>query len=460
MFIPVIAVFDVGRTNKKIFLFDEDYRIRYEKETHLEETKDEDGFECEDVTALATWVKESIDEVTSLAEFDIKTISISAHGASFVNIDKNGNPVTPLYNYLKTYPEDLQNIFYNEYGHDLPRITASPVLGNLNSGLQLYWLRYKRPEAFKKIKYALHLPQYISYLLTGKVSSDITSIGCHTLLWDFEKNQYHDWVTKEELINRLAPIQNADKVYPVSINKKNIPAGIGLHDSSAALIPYLKNFKEPFVLISTGTWCISLNPFNHSTLTDDELKKDCLCYLSYKSNPVKASRLFAGHEHEEQVKRIATHFNIAEDFYKSIGYQATLALRLKAQTAELIEEDFHGGTESSAFEGRKLNSFIDAEEAYHQLIIDIIGQQVISTQLVLKNTAVNRIFVDGGFSKNTLYMNLLAAAFPNLKVYGASIAQASALGAALVLHHHWNPKTIPTDLIELNAYGDAHLMSL
>jgi len=460
MSINVIAVFDVGRTNKKIFLFDEDYHIRYEKETHLKETKDEDGFECEDVNVLTQWVKDSLNEVLQLTEFDIKAISISAHGASFVNIDENGTAVTPLYNYLKPFPEELQKQFYLDYGNDLPKITASPVLGNLNSGLQLYWIRYTSPETFKKIKYSLHLPQYISYALTRKASSDITSIGCHTHLWDFEKNHYHEWVTKENLIDHLPPILQADETQTISFNEKNISTGIGLHDSSAALIPYLKSFKDPFILISTGTWCISLNPFNHSPLTDEELKKDCLCYLSYEGKPVKAARLFAGHEHEEQIKRIASYFHQKDDFYKNADFNEAMALSLKKQTNPLSEEEFHGGTQPSAFIQRKLSSFHSAEEAYHQLIIDIINQQAISTQLVLKMTSVNRIFVDGGFSKNPIYMNLLAAAFPDLKVYGASVAQASALGAALVLHQHWNTKSVPTDLIELNAYGDAHLMSL
>ncbi len=85
--------------------------------------------------------------------------------------------------------------------------------------------------------------------------------------------------------------------------------GTGLHDSSAALIPYLVNFSMPFVLISTGTWCISLNPFNKTPLTAEELSNDCLCYLQYTGEPVKASRLHAGLEHEQQVKRIAEHFN-------------------------------------------------------------------------------------------------------------------------------------------------------
>ncbi|NJN34987.1 MAG: hypothetical protein HC817_12755 [Saprospiraceae bacterium] len=33
----------------------------------------------------------------------------------------------------------------------------------------------------------MHLPHYFSYLLTGEKASEYTSIGCHTMLWDFEK---------------------------------------------------------------------------------------------------------------------------------------------------------------------------------------------------------------------------------------------------------------------------------
>ncbi len=457
---PVIAVFDIGRTNKKIFLFDEHYHIRYEKETHLTETQDEDGFECQDVFALKSWVQQSISEVFLLPEFEIKAVSVSAHGASFVNTDAHGVPVTPLYNYLKPFPEQLQKRFYQHYGNDLPKITASPPSGNLNSGLQLYRIRNERPELFEKISYALHLPQYISYLLTGQMSSDITSIGCHTHLWDFNKNQYHEWVIKEKIAERLAPIRKANEVVLSLLNGKTIPVGIGLHDSSAALIPYLKNADEEFLLISTGTWCISLNPFNHSPLTDEELQKDCLCYLSFEGKPVKASRLFAGQEHEEQVKRIANHFHTTEDFYKSIAYHEELASRLAEQTIPVLMKDFSGGTSPSAFVQRDLSEFDSVDEAYHQLLIDIINQQVISTRLILKKTNVNRIFVDGGFSKNPIYMNLLAKGFPEMNVYGASVAQASALGAALVLHDQWNTHPLPKNLIELHAYGTAPRMSL
>jgi L-fuculokinase len=74
---------------------------------------------------------------------------------------------------------------------------------------------------------------------------------------------------------------------------------------------------------------------------------------------------------------------------------------------------------------------------------------------VLKGTDVKRIFVDGGFSKNPIYMYLLAEAFPSIEVYAASVAQASALGAALAIHPHWNTKNLPADIIDLKLYSVA-----
>jgi sugar (pentulose or hexulose) kinase len=316
----VIAIFDIGKTNKKLFLFDESYSIVLERSVRLAETIDEDGETCEDIQLLTTWIVDTLGEVLRMEEFDIKALNFSTYGASFVHLDVSGKPLTPLYNYLKKFPEDLSNQFYEKYDGKISFSleTASPVLGNLNSGLQLYFLKQAKSGLFEKINHSLHLPQYLSYLVTGKFCSELTSIGCHTALWNFAHKEYHDWVFKEGIHHKLSRIVPSDSVVPVIYQHKSFYCGIGLHDSSAALIPYLTNFTEPFVLISTGTWCISLNPFNDRPLTKDELRQDCLCYISYKGEPVKASRLFAGYEHEQQTKRLAAHFMVAEDYHRQL----------------------------------------------------------------------------------------------------------------------------------------------
>lgn len=438
---PVIAIFDIGKTNKKLLLFDERYNIVLEKSTQLHEILDDDGDVCEDLEALTTWILNTFEAIKSDYTFEIRAINFSTYGASFVHIGYDEKPVCYLYNYLKYYPEALKNKFYNTYGGEsvFSMFTASPVLGHLNSGMQLYWLKHAQPEVFKKIKFSLHLPQYIAFLFIHQYFSDITSIGCHTNLWNFPQNEYHHWVTNEGIHKKLAPIKSADSVATCNIQNKNIPCGIGLHDSSAALIPYLVSFSEPFLLLSTGTWCISLNPFTDEPLTVDELEKGCLCYLTYKGNPIKASRLFSGYEHEKQILRLADHFHKPKDFYETVRYDPEL---VTGHQEDYFEQD--------------LSVYNSYEVAYTQLIKSLVRQQMISTNLVLNNKQVKRIFVDGGFSKNAVFMNLLAISFPNIEVYAAAMAQASALGAAMAIHRHWNKHPLETDVIALKYYTGAN----
>ena len=133
------------------------------------------------------------------ANFDVKAINFSTYGASFVLLRTQpigasgrvvGEVVAPLYNYLKAFPDDLTTVFYSKYGGEktVSSQTASPVLGNLNSGMQLYFLQKRKPRIYNVATVALHLPQYASFLVTKRLFSDITSIGCHTNLWHFYKN--------------------------------------------------------------------------------------------------------------------------------------------------------------------------------------------------------------------------------------------------------------------------------
>jgi sugar (pentulose or hexulose) kinase len=449
----VIAIFDIGKTNKKLFLFDEQYKIVWEQSDTCTQTVDEDGEPCEDIQQLTDWVHRSLEKVAALPDIHIKAINFSAYGASLVYIGQDGKPVAPLYNYLKAYPALLRDKFYNTYGGEITfsMLTASPVLDSLNAGMQLYRVKEQQPDLFEKIKFALHLPQYFSFLLTGQACSDITSIGCHTNLWNFSQQQYHEWVFREGVIDKLAPVLPSTTVLPAK--GAFIPiAGIGLHDSSAAMIPYLESFREPFVLISTGTWCISMNPFNDSPLTVAELQKDCLCYMSFEGRPVKASRLFAGYEHEQQVQRLAAHFQTTPARAAAVAFDPDRIAHLKA--CDPVSGP--GGpqlTTAATFQQRDLSAFSTFEEAYHRLMMDIMDQQVKSTQLVLQDTNTHRIFVDGGFGRNQVYMHLLARSFPDTEVFTASIPQATAMGAALAIHRQWNNAPLPGDIIELKYYG-------
>ncbi len=416
---PVIAVFDIGKTNKKVFLWSTTFEIVFEKQQTFDEIVDEDGFACEDLGALQQWIVSTFAELCQLPEFEIIGLNFSAYGASIVYVDRVGEPLAPLYNYLKPVSKSFP---YTEYGgeDEFARKTASPILGNLNSGLQVYESTFRSfwPEVFK----AVHFPNYLASLFTGRLVSEITSIGCHTALWDFDLGQYHPWVATIQ--DQLAPI-STEAFLPID----GINYGLGLHDSSAALVPYLRSISDEFVLLSTGTWCIAMHPFNESPLSAEELAEDVLCYLQPNGKPVKASRLFGGHFHEEQVARMEAHFGGS---YHDLTFSERV-FSLSSRSSSVFE---------CAFASRDLHDFPDLASAYDQFMVDLVGQQLHSLDLLLKDAPVKQLLVDGGFSKNEWYMRLLAHALPEVDVYAAEVAQASALGAALMVYEGETPQNL------------------
>jgi hypothetical protein len=211
-------------------------------------------------------------------------------------------------------------------------------------------------------------------------------------------------------------------------------AGVGIHDSSASLAPYFSSSKGKFLLISTGTWCINMNPFNTEILTSEQLDKDCLCYISITRQPVKSSRLFLGHLHETALKQICDHFRKSEDYYKKVRVDNQLSEILKSKFAEK-KVFFQTGPYS-----RDLKDYIDMyefstfEEAYHQLMNELGDLTLEAINLVIpENDETENIYITGGFSKNELFQNSISRAFPSKSVYTSEIANGSALGAALVV---------------------------
>ena len=174
----VKAIFDIGKTNKKFLLFDNDYNVVYQEGREFEEIEDDDGFACENIDKLVKWIEDTLLDAIENLEYDIEAVNFTTYGATLVYLDKDGNRVTPVYNYLKSVDEEIFEEFYDKYEgkQEFCRKTASPALGMLNSGLQIYWLKKKKPEYWEQVEHILHFPQYLSYLFTGKIVSEHTSI--------------------------------------------------------------------------------------------------------------------------------------------------------------------------------------------------------------------------------------------------------------------------------------------
>jgi len=138
-------------------------------------------------------------------------------------------------------------------------------------------------------------------------SSEITSLGCHTDLWNFETSLYSSLVLRQGWLEKMPEVRPASDVlglvHPELCRKlglrARVPVHVGIHDSNASLLPHLLEHDPPFAVVSTGTWVIATAP--GGTLTGLDPARDCLANLDAFGRPVPSARFMGGREYSQLV---------------------------------------------------------------------------------------------------------------------------------------------------------------
>lgn len=432
----VIAIIDIGKTNKKVLLFDESFQLVYENSTRFDEVLDEDGFPCDDIESIENWIQSEIKRIQKEGTYLIKAINFSTHGASIVFLGEDGKRLTPLYNYLKPLDVDLYSDLFDAYGgkDEFSRKTASPAYGMLNTGLQIIRVQQEKPEVWNKVAAVLHYPQYLSYLFTHQITADYTSIGAHTGTWDFDTMKYHDWLSDKNI--KLPIPTNGKDALSSSVNSQMIAVGSGLHDSSSSIIPLLKEHNDrEFVLLSTGTWIIAMNAFSEEKLTQEQLKNNCLCFMTPEKKQIKSSMQFLGRIHEVYLEPLALKFKTDIDTHLSLELdrdhcERSISENRRVFLSEGIDENFEANDSL-------LENFESYKDAYYQLMYEISKKVGTGINLVLdKNNSLVDIYISGGFNRNKMFVEFISQMNAHVSVKISDCKNESALGAALLMKEY------------------------
>lgn len=450
-----IAVFDIGKTNKKLIIFDSDLKILDIEKTTIEEYE-VDQIKYDNLDLIEEWFLDQLKRKST--EFNIKVISVSAHGATFTCIDDQGNLSVPEISYTTDPGREFHDDFYKRFGSrtELQKITGTPdfnLLINIAKGI--WFVKRKFNSQFDKTNYILNLPQYFCYRLTKKVVADPTYVGCHTYLWDFIKNDWSDVADKLGIRQLLpAQIKNPWEILGTITEEvaertgldKNTLVTAGIHDSNASLLPHLITSKEDFVLNSTGTWCVIMHEREKVHFNIDEIGKVVFFNLSPFSKPVKTSIFMGGIEFEayDQVLKVlhGDHELPAFDMelYNRITWEKELFIlpsvtpgtgQFPESKARVIEHGKVYNFEDIQY-GKLLPSFFkNRETAYAVLNLSL----AIQTKISLDRSDMSNempLFTEGGFSHNEAYNILISAFYPNSKVYLTNLNEATAFGAAII----------------------------
>ena len=156
-------VFDVGKENAKILLFNKQGKIIKVLKTKYPLLKLKKNFYFKDINYLINWFKNKIYLINKKNKID--SIITSTHGAAFGLINKNNQAFFGIMD----YENDFQKID-KSFNKILPKFkhTFSPNSEKgLSLGKQILYIKLKHKNIYNKIQ-NISLPQFISWIFSKK----------------------------------------------------------------------------------------------------------------------------------------------------------------------------------------------------------------------------------------------------------------------------------------------------
>ncbi|NKL86235.1 FGGY-family carbohydrate kinase, partial [Rhizobium leguminosarum] len=296
-----IAVLDIGKTNAKIVVLDSETGAEIAVLKRPNIAIKADLYPHYDVEALWSFALDALKSLAREPGFD--AISITTHGASAALLGRDGALAMPVIDYEHEYPQEIRDA-YTRLRPSFDETFSPHLAMGLNVGAQLHYQKTAFPKEFAKVATILTYAQYWTARLTGIAANELTSLGCHTDLWNPREGHYSSLVDRLGIRDLMAPIRSAfDALGPVLPDivaelglAAAVPVYCGIHDSNASLLPHLVHREAPFAVVSTGTWVINFGVGGDLDHLDP--KRDALANVDAFGRAVPSSRFMGGREFE------------------------------------------------------------------------------------------------------------------------------------------------------------------
>jgi sugar (pentulose or hexulose) kinase len=302
------VVVDIGKSNAKITLWGRGGElIARRSRANDPHPPSAAAWRTLDVHGIDAWL---VDSLRALAAGGaIARIVPVGHGAAAALLRHGRLYAEPMDYEIEVSPADRAEYYAqrDEFGK-----TGSPALPQgLNLGLQLYLLE-KTLGPFPDDLVIVLWPQYWSWRLCGVAASEVTSLGCHTDLWQPANRDFSALAIRRGWAARLAPLRRAaDTLGPITAElaaatalNEDCQVLCGLHDSNAALLAargHTEIASHEATVLSTGTWFVAMRSpaaDSHVELRELDEWRDCLVNVDVERRPTPSARFMGGREAE------------------------------------------------------------------------------------------------------------------------------------------------------------------
>ena len=416
-----IAVIDIGKTNAKLALVDRAAMAEVLVVTRPNRVIAGPPYPHFDVDGHWQFILAGLRQFQSAHR--IAGISITTHGACAVLLDEKGGLATPVLDYEHDGPAQTASD-YDRLRPDFTRTGTPRLAAGLNLGAQLHWLLARDPGLLTRVAHVVTWPQYWGFRLTGRLACDVSSLGCHTDLWEPEMGRFSALAARLGLAQKMAPARKPSDVLghvlPEIANATRIssqtPVVCGIHDSNASLLPHLMTQTAPFAVVSTGTWVVCM-AIGGTKLTLD-VARDVLVNVAADGRAVPSARFMGGREYE-MVR--AGRVILAQPGDEAAALNAGLMLlpSVMAEGGPFPTRIFGWSKQPAAFS----EGIQDAALAFYLALM--------TAECLALTGAVGPIIVEGPFAGNPAYCRMLGAATGRVVMCAASQTGTS-IGAALL----------------------------
>lgn len=462
-------VVDLGKTLSKVTLWTRHGRM-IDRKVRANRALVIDGVRRLDVEATGAWLLETL---ASYAGHPVEVIVPVAHGAGVVALGPDGVAVPPL-DYEETPPAEVMADYRAR--RDAFAVTGSPALpAGLNLGAQIHWMECLAPDAMGSAT-LLPFAQYWAWFLTGRAVSEVTSLGCHTDLWNPGEGRFSPMAQRRGWADRFAPVFKASDVVgalkPEIVAATGLPATTkvlaGLHDSNAALLAargFAEIARREATILSTGTWFIAMRlPAETFSIADLPEDRDTLVNVDAYGWPVPSARFMGGREIEMVIQLDTRRVDIKPDQPRLLEAVPALLERGTMMLPTLAPGfgPFPNGEARWVDAPAEWNGTWYARRAgvclYAALVadasLDLIGSK-------------ERLLVEGRFAEAEVFVRALAALRPATEVFVANAHNDVSFGALRLINPLLKPagdlrrvEPLAGDLVGYRAKWQAHLAAV
>jgi L-fuculokinase len=435
-----VAVFDLGKTNIKVVLFNRGGEVLAERSAPNAPLAPDTKWPYLKLDTEGAWAF----LIAALKELGlrhpIEAIVTTTHGCAGVLMGRDSAAVPPLdYEFEEFAAVDAAyDAARPSYGE-----TRSPHLPRgLNLGRHIFYFERRFPVQFKQATAFLTYPQYFAWRLGGAMASEVTSLGAHTDLWRPNEGDLSSMVDRLGWRRLFPPMRKAWDTLGTLKPEVALATGLqpdvriicGAHDSNASLVPHLLSRRGPFTVISTGTWVIIMTVGGKAEL---DPKADMLANVDVRGEPVPTARFMGGRE-----------FSVLAGEKPADADEVDIAAAIASGALALPAFSDQGGP----FASRK--GVIEGPAPTTpkaRVALATLYTALMTAHMLRRLEAPGEFIVEGGFARSPAFAAVLARLMPGRRVLIAPTSAGAAAGAAMLAR--WGEPHPPPQLETACVWG-------